>query len=94
MATAGASRTRRIEDLKPKRGVSPLGDALREVLASHRGRPVAGVVLVTDGRSNAGEDLIRAATKDAKDKVEAHMAAEMGKLTGGLGLPPGMKLPF
>jgi DNA-binding YbaB/EbfC family protein len=40
------------------------------------------------------EDLIRAATKDAKDKVEAHMAAEMGKLTGGLALPPGMKLPF
>ena len=40
------------------------------------------------------EDLIRAAAKDAKDKVESHMAAEMGKLTGGLPLPPGMKLPF
>ena len=40
------------------------------------------------------EDLIRAATKDAKDKVEAHMAAEMSKMTGGLQLPPGMKLPF
>jgi DNA-binding YbaB/EbfC family protein len=40
------------------------------------------------------EDLIRAATKDAKDKVEAHMAMEMGKLTGGLPLPPGVKLPF
>lgn len=40
------------------------------------------------------EDLIRAAAKDAKDKVEAHMASEMSKLTGGLPLPPGMKLPF
>ncbi len=40
------------------------------------------------------EDLIRAPTKDAKDKAEAHMAAEMSKLTGGLPLPPGMKLPF
>lgn len=40
------------------------------------------------------EDLIIAATNDAKAKVEAHMAEEMQKLTGGLSLPPGMKLPF
>ncbi len=58
---SGASRTRKLDELKPDRGVSPLGDALRDVLALHRGRPVAGVVLVTDGRSNAGEDPLRAA---------------------------------
>jgi DNA-binding YbaB/EbfC family protein len=40
------------------------------------------------------EDLIVAAFNDAKGRVEAHMAEEMGKLTGGLNLPPGMKLPF
>ena len=40
------------------------------------------------------EDLILAAAKDAKSKVDEHMATEMGKLTGGLPLPPGMKLPF
>lgn len=40
------------------------------------------------------EDLIVAATNTAKRRVEEHMAAEMGKLTGGLQLPPGMKLPF
>ncbi|MSP67202.1 MAG: YbaB/EbfC family nucleoid-associated protein [Alphaproteobacteria bacterium] len=40
------------------------------------------------------EDLIVAAVNDARAKVEAHVAAEMGKLTGGLQLPPGMKLPF
>lgn len=40
------------------------------------------------------EDLILAAAKDAKVKVEAYAAEEMQKLTGGLGLPPGMKLPF
>jgi DNA-binding YbaB/EbfC family protein len=50
--------------------------------------------LVNPAEVEVLEDLIRAATKDAKDKVEAHMASEMGKLTGGLGLPPGMKLPF
>ena len=40
------------------------------------------------------EDLIVAAFNDAKAKVEAHVAEEMSKLTGGLNLPPGMKLPF
>jgi DNA-binding YbaB/EbfC family protein len=40
------------------------------------------------------EDLILAAHRDAKNKVEAASAAEMQKLTGGLQLPPGMKLPF
>jgi hypothetical protein len=40
------------------------------------------------------EDLIVAATNDAKAHVEAHLQQEMSKLTGGLQLPPGMKLPF
>ena len=40
------------------------------------------------------EDLIRAAFSDAKTRVESHVAEEMSKLTGGLKLPPGMKLPF
>jgi DNA-binding YbaB/EbfC family protein len=40
------------------------------------------------------EDLMVAAANDARAKVEAHMAEEMGKLTGGLKLPPGIKLPF
>ena len=40
------------------------------------------------------EDLILAASNDAKSRVEAHLAQEMSKLTGGLQLPPGMKLPF
>ena len=40
------------------------------------------------------EDLIVAAHNDAKGKVEARAAEEMSKLTGGLELPPGMKLPF
>ncbi len=40
------------------------------------------------------EDLVMAAHNDAKAKLEAFTAEEMGKLTGGLQLPPGMKLPF
>ena len=40
------------------------------------------------------EDLIVAAHADAKRKLEAVTAEEMQKVTGGLQLPPGMKLPF
>ena len=40
------------------------------------------------------EDLIIAAIKDAKDKADNLMQDEMAKMTEGLGLPPGMKLPF
>ena len=40
------------------------------------------------------EDLIVAAVNDAKGKVEARVAEEMKQVTGGLDLPPGMKLPF
>ena len=40
------------------------------------------------------EDLIMAATNDAKAKVEAEVARRMGELTGGLNLPPGFKLPM
>lgn len=40
------------------------------------------------------EDLILAAIKDAQTKAQEKSQEEMGKLTEGLGLPPGMKLPF
>ncbi|MDG1069384.1 MAG: YbaB/EbfC family nucleoid-associated protein, partial [Sulfitobacter sp.] len=40
------------------------------------------------------EDLILAAIKDAQGKASERAAEEMSKLTDGLGLPAGMKLPF
>ena len=40
------------------------------------------------------EDLILAAIKDAQQKAQAKAQEEMAKLTEGLGLPPGMNLPF
>lgn len=40
------------------------------------------------------EDLISAAHADARAKAERTMAEKMQELTGGLGLPPGLKLPF
>lgn len=40
------------------------------------------------------EDLIAAAVNDARGKIETYMQDEMQKLTGGMNLPPGFKLPF
>ena len=40
------------------------------------------------------EDLIVAAIQDAQARAMDAAKAEMGKLTEGLALPPGMKLPF
>ncbi|MFT7106450.1 MAG: DNA-binding YbaB/EbfC family protein [Yoonia sp.] len=40
------------------------------------------------------EDLILAAIKDAQSKATARAQEEMSKMTEGLGLPPGMNLPF
>ena len=40
------------------------------------------------------EDLILAAVKDAQNRAAERMNDEMRRMTEGLGLPPGMKLPF
>ncbi len=40
------------------------------------------------------EDLIVAASNDARAKAEAVLADKMREMTGGLQLPPGMSLPF
>lgn len=40
------------------------------------------------------QDLIVSAHADAKRKLDAMMADEMSKVTGGLDLPAGLKLPF
>jgi DNA-binding YbaB/EbfC family protein len=40
------------------------------------------------------EDLIAAAVNDAVRRVEATVQERMGAVTAGMGLPPGMKLPF
>jgi len=49
--------------------------------------------LMSDDREML-EDLIAAAVNDAVRRVEAATQEKMGGLTSGLGLPPGMKLPF
>jgi len=40
------------------------------------------------------EDLLVAAFNDAARKVDETVSQKMGSLTAGMGLPPGLKLPF
>tara|TARA_B100001123_G_C14435107_1_gene680297 strand:+ start:149 stop:469 length:321 start_codon:yes stop_codon:yes gene_type:complete len=40
------------------------------------------------------EDLLVAAHNDAKSKLKKRTSEEISKVTGGIDLPPGFKLPF
>ncbi|MBK8066610.1 MAG: YbaB/EbfC family nucleoid-associated protein [Rhodanobacteraceae bacterium] len=40
------------------------------------------------------EDLVAAAVNDAVNKVGEMSSSRMAKVTGGMNLPPGFKLPF
>ena len=48
--------------------------------------------LIKPGEAEMLEDLILAAFQDAKGKAEAAVQAKMQEVTGGLQLPPGLKL--
>ena len=50
--------------------------------------------LVDPAETEVLEDLVAAAFRDAKTKVEATIAERMSELTGGLKLPPGMQFPM
>ena len=57
-----------------------------------RGLSIDPSLLTTDNREML-EDLIVAAFNDAKTKADQAGSTEMGKLTAGMQLPPGFKLP-
>lgn len=50
--------------------------------------------LMKEDEAEILEDLVAAAINDAKAKLEKETEEQMKKLTAGMPLPPGMKLPF
>ncbi len=72
------------------------GGGLVKVRATARGA-VRGVVidpsLLNPESKEILEDLVVAAFNDAKAKADQAGSAEMAKLTAGMQLPPGFKLP-
>jgi nucleoid-associated protein EbfC len=76
-------------------GVS--GGGLVKVKASAKGRIIGIAIddsLLQVSEKQMLEDLLAAAFNDARAKADAASSSEMGKLTSGLPLPPGFKLPF
>ena len=49
---------------------------------------------IVESEKEVLEDLIIAAINDANKKVSENMTQQLGSLSGGMGLPPGIKLPF
>lgn len=60
---------KKLNSLQAKGTVSAVGDALKNALAAHRGQPLAGVLIITDGQSNAGEDARKVAEQAGRDGV-------------------------
>jgi len=76
-------------------GVS--GGGLVKIRASAKGRIKAIDIddsLIVASEKQMLEDLLAAAFNDAREKADQVSNEEMGKMTSGLPLPPGFKLPF
>ncbi len=76
-------------------GVS--GGGLVKVKASAKGRIIGVSIdesLLQPSEKQMVEDLVAAALNDARTKADAVSNAEMAKMSAGMPLPPGFKLPF
>jgi DNA-binding YbaB/EbfC family protein len=76
-------------------GVS--GGGLVKIRASAKGRIIAVEIdesLLQPSEKQMVEDLVAAAINDARAKADQVSQEEMSKMTSGLPLPPGFKLPF
>ncbi len=73
------------------------GGGMVKIRATAKGR-ILGVdideSLLNPSEKQMLEDLVAAAINDARAKADAAGNAEMSKMTAGMPLPPGFKLPF
>ncbi|MEW4466830.1 YbaB/EbfC family nucleoid-associated protein [Parasphingorhabdus sp. JC815] len=73
------------------------GGGLVSVRATAKGR-ILGISiddsLIKPEEKGILEDLVAAAFNDARDKADAVSNEEMSKMSSGMGLPAGFKLPF
>ena len=73
------------------------GGGLVRITATAKGRIKAIAIddsLLVPADKQMLEDLLAAAFNDAREKADRVSNEEMGKMTSGLPLPPGFKLPF
>ncbi|GHB55344.1 nucleoid-associated protein [Psychrosphaera saromensis] len=84
------------EDLAKMEVVGESGAGLVKVtmLGSHSVKRVDIDESLMEDDKDMLEDLVAAAINDAVRRVEENNKEQMSKVTGGMGMPPGMKLPF
>ena len=73
------------------------GGGLVRIKASAKGRVIGIAIddtLMQPSEKQMLEDLLAAAFNDARTMADAASSTEMGKMTAGMPLPPGFKLPF
>ena len=85
------------DDLNSITVIGEAGAGLVKATATAKGELTALDIdpsIFTSDDKEVVEDLILAAIKDAQQKASERSQEETAKLTEGLGLPAGMKLPF
>ena len=85
------------EDLASRTVVGESGAGLVRATATAKGELTGLEIdpsIFVPSEKEVAEDLILAAIKDAQARAAQLSADEMSRLTEGLCLPPGMKLPF
>ena len=73
------------------------GGGLVKIRATAKGRIISVSIdesLLAPSEKTMVEDLVAAALNDAKTKADAAAGPELQKMTSGIPLPPGFKLPF
>lgn len=94
-AQAELQRAQDMLDTIEVEGVS--GGGMVRIRATAKGR-ILGVTLddslMQVSEKAMCEDLIAAAINDARSKADAAAGVEMQKVTAGMPLPPGFKMPF
>lgn len=76
---AGASReAQAAQDFEPRAPDTRIGECLRQLSRELRGMPLAGVVIISDGRQNAGEDPVQVASSQFKSQRVPIFAVAVG----------------
>jgi DNA-binding YbaB/EbfC family protein len=100
MKQAGSMQARMQEMQEKIAGLEATGEAgagMVKIVLNGKGYAKAVAIeraLMKEDDAEILEDLIAAAINDAKSKLEKLSEEQMKKMTAGLPLPPGMKLPF
>jgi hypothetical protein len=94
-AQAGLMKAQEDLDKIEVEGLS--GGGLVKIRATAKGRIISVELdesLLVPSEKQMVEDLVAAAINDARMKADQAAQAEMSKMTAGLQLPPGFKMPF